>query len=77
VDFSRLNENNFEIYNLKPHVNTSFVVSVHQINCMLVANDNMYMFSQRMKMYFVDFYFSSKDHVACDYSHMYVIVECN
>jgi len=44
---------------------------------MLVANDNMYMFSQRMKMYFVDFYFSSKDQVVCDYRHMYVIIECN
>jgi hypothetical protein len=57
------------------HVNTSFVV--HQINCMLVANDNMYIFNQRMKMYFVDFYFSSKDHVVCDYSLIYVIIECN
>jgi len=49
-----------------PHINTSFFVSVDQINHMLVANNNTYMFSQRMKIYFVDFYSPSKDHVIYD-----------
>ncbi len=39
-----------------PNVNTSFVVIVDQINCMLVTNDNMYMFNQKMKTYFVECY---------------------
>jgi hypothetical protein len=53
-----------------PHVNTSFVVNVDQINRMLFANENTYMFNQRMKVYFVDFYFPCKDHVVCNYDHM-------
>jgi hypothetical protein len=48
-----------------PHVNTSF--NVDQIDHMLIANDNTYMFNQRMKMYFVDSYFLSKDNVICNY----------
>jgi hypothetical protein len=32
---------------------TSFVVNVDQINHMVIANDNMYTFNQRMKTYFV------------------------
>jgi hypothetical protein len=47
------------------HVNTSF--NVGQINHILTANDNTYMFNQKMKMYFVDFNFLSKDYVICDY----------
>jgi len=42
-----------------PHVNTSF--NVDWINHMLIANDYTYMLNQRMKIYFVDFYFLSKD----------------
>jgi uncharacterized protein YutD len=48
-----------------PHVNTSF--NVDQINHMLIANNNTYMFNQRMKTRFVHFYFLSKDYVICDY----------
>jgi hypothetical protein len=47
------------------HVNTSF--NVDQINHILIANNNTYMFNQRMKICFVDFYFLSKDYVICDY----------
>jgi hypothetical protein len=42
------------------HVNTSFVVNVDEISHMLVVNNNTYMFNQTMKIYYVDFYFSSK-----------------
>jgi hypothetical protein len=49
---------------------TSFAVNVEQINHMLIANDNMYTFNQRMQMYFVDFYFSFKDHVNYNYGCM-------
>jgi hypothetical protein len=63
-------------YKMLPHVNTSFVVNVDQINRMLFANENTYMFNQRMKVYFVDFYFPCKDHVVCNYDHMW-LVECN
>lgn len=52
-----------------PHVNTSFVANVYQINRMLFANENTYTFNQRMKVYFVDFYFPCKDDV-CDYGCM-------
>jgi hypothetical protein len=50
---------------------TSFVVNVDQINHMSIANDNMYTFNQRMKMYFVEFFFHPKTMlvttmVACD-----------
>jgi hypothetical protein len=48
-----------------PDVNTSF--NIDQINHVLIANDNTYMFNQSMKIYFVDFYFLSKDYVICDY----------
>ncbi len=53
-----------------PHVNTSFVANVDQINHMLFANENTCTFNQRMKMYFVDFYFPCKDDVVCDYGRM-------
>jgi hypothetical protein len=52
-----------------PDVNTSF--NVDQINHVLIANDNTYMFNQNMKIYFVDFYFLSKDDVICDYVEQY------
>jgi hypothetical protein len=32
----------------------------------LVVNDNMYMINQRMKVYFIDFFFHSKFVVICD-----------
>jgi hypothetical protein len=34
---------------------------------MLVANDNTYTINQTKKVCFDEFYFSSKDHAACDY----------
>ncbi len=37
---------------------------------MLVANDNAHTINQSKKVYFVEFYFSSKDHVVCDYGQM-------
>jgi hypothetical protein len=56
------------------HGNTSFfLVSVDQISCMLVANNNMYIINQRMKMYFVYFYFPSKDHIVCNYGLMRLV----
>jgi hypothetical protein len=39
---------------------TSLVVSVDQINFMMVTNDNTHMVSQRMKSYFVNFIFHLK-----------------
>jgi hypothetical protein len=39
---------------------------VHQKSHILVANDNIYMISQRMKAYFVDFFFHPKFVVVCD-----------
>jgi hypothetical protein len=36
------------------------IVSVDEINCMLVINNNTCTFNQKTKMYFVDFYFQSK-----------------
>ncbi len=48
------------------HGNILFVVNIDQINHMLVAIDNMYTINQKMKMYFVDFNFPSKDHVICN-----------
>jgi aminoglycoside phosphotransferase family enzyme len=57
-----------------PHGNTSFFfVSAKQISCMLIANNNMYIINQRMKMYFVDFYFPSKDHIICNYGQMQLV----
>ncbi len=55
---------------------TSFVVNVDQINHMSITNDNMYTFNQRMKMFFVDFYFSYKDHVGYNYGCMW-LVKCD
>jgi hypothetical protein len=52
------------------NVKTSFVVIDDQISCIFVTNDNTYTFNQTMNMYFDNFYFSSKDHVICDYGHM-------
>jgi hypothetical protein len=46
--------------------NTSFALIVHQNNCVLVANNNTYSSSQRMKLYFVEFFFHPKFIVFCD-----------
>jgi hypothetical protein len=43
-----------------------FVLIIHQKSCILVASDNMYMTSQRMKAYFIDFFFHPKFVVVCD-----------
>ncbi len=40
--------------------NTSFVVSVEQISCMVIVNNNTYLVNQKMKSYFDDFFFHSK-----------------
>ncbi len=61
---------NFVFFLKYSKILTSFVVNVDQINQMLIANDNMYTFNQRMKMLFVDVYFSSKDHVGYNYGCM-------
>jgi hypothetical protein len=56
------------------HDNTSFDVNVDQINCMIIANNNSYMISQKMKLYFINFFFSkSKIHVICDYGYTQLI----
>lgn len=49
--------------------NTSFDVNVDQINCMIIANNNSYRISQKMKLYFINIFFSSKIHVICDYGY--------
>jgi hypothetical protein len=46
--------------------NTSFTFIVHQINCTIVTNENTYMASQRMKLFFVDLK-KSTIHVVCNY----------
>jgi hypothetical protein len=33
----------------------------------------MYTISQKMKMYYVDFNFPSKDHAICNYDHMWFV----
>jgi hypothetical protein len=42
---------------------------VHQKSRILVVSDNTYMISQRMKAYFVDFFFHPKFVVVCDLSN--------
>jgi hypothetical protein len=49
--------------------NTSFTLIVHQVNCIVVTNENTYMASQRMKLFFVDI-FSSTIRVVCNYGRM-------
>ncbi len=49
-----------------PYVNASFVINVNQIIDMLITKDNRYKFTQWMKVFFVDIYFSSKNYVVCD-----------
>ncbi len=39
---------------------------VHKKSCILVTSDNMYMTSQRMKAYFIDFFFHLKFVVVYD-----------
>jgi hypothetical protein len=41
--------------------NTSFVVSVEQISCMVIVNNNTYLVNQKMKSYFVDFFSIQKE----------------
>ncbi len=58
--FPRLNKNNFEILKNAITCQHIFVVNVDQIDHMFIINRNMYIFSQKMKIYFVDFYFHPK-----------------
>jgi hypothetical protein len=46
--------------------NTSFALIVHQNSCILIVNDNTYLGSQRMKLYFVEFFFHPKFIVVCN-----------
>ncbi len=59
-----------------PYVRTSFVINVNQINHILITKDNRYRFSQWMKVFFVNFCFSSKNYVICDCGCMQ-LVECD
>lgn len=45
---------------------TSFALIVHQNSFILVANNNTYPSSQRMKVYFVELFFRPKFIVVCD-----------
>jgi hypothetical protein len=50
---------------------TYHLFPMHQKNCILVASDNTYMASQRMKVYFINFFFhliflSFVANVTCD-----------
>ncbi len=40
--------------------NTSFVANVEQISCMVIVNNDTYLVNQKMKSYFVDFFFHKK-----------------
>lgn len=37
--------------------NTSFVANVEQISCMVIVNNDTYLVNQKMKSYFVEFFF--------------------
>jgi hypothetical protein len=55
---------------------TSFVPIVHKKSRILIKNDNIYMASEKMKVYFIDFFFSIQNYlsfvisVTCDLSNM-------
>jgi hypothetical protein len=40
--------------------NTSFVANVEQISCMVIVNNDTYLVNQKMKSYFVEFFFHQK-----------------
>ncbi len=50
----------FQLLEVGTHGNTQFVPIVHQKSCILVASNNTYRTNQRMKAYFVDFFFHAK-----------------
>lgn len=65
------------IFNKSIHVATHYllVLDVDQISCMIVANNNTYIVNQKMKSYFVSFFFHPKSMlfaimVACDSSNV-------
>lgn len=52
------------------HGNVSFTFITNQNNHMVIINDNIHIVSQKMKLYFVDFFFPSIIHVICNYGHI-------
>jgi hypothetical protein len=52
------------------HGNVSFILFTNQNNHMVVTNDNIHIISQKMKLYFVDFFFRSQSMSLQLWSHM-------
>jgi len=66
LDYFKIIVKILKILKVGTHGNTSFAPIVHQKSRILVASENTYMVSKRMKVYFIDFGFHPKFLVICN-----------